>query len=300
MKSKRNFRNPKLGITALFTATIFYGFYGILSRLIGSAFGNFNQGWIRNLIVLGLIWAVILVSKTKLKKLNRKDIKWLLLWFTSGSWVAVLTFIAFNNLPISTTYLVLYAAMILSGFISGAIFFKEKTRTPKTISLVFALLGLIIIYRFTVSADKTVYLFLIIVSGFMTGIWNTISKKFSDNYSNNQLVFMDALSSVVAALVGSIIFKDLLPKEIAVISWVWISLYAVAQTLNVGLIVYGFKNVEAQIGSLILPVEIIFATVFSYLIFSEVPSLFTVIGGLFIIAAAVLPSLIIVKNNDKS
>jgi len=295
-------RSPKRGIVSLFTAAAFYGLYGVFSRLIGSAFGNFNQNWIKNLIVLTLITLVIFVNKTKLISPKKKDFKWIILWFLSGSWVTVLTFIAFNNLPIGTTYLIIYSAMITAGFISGEIFFNEKLNRLKIVSLIFAMAGLFIIYRFTLTGNQVFYLVLSLISGFMTGIWNTISKKFSDNYPNNQMVFMDAISSITAAYIGSLIFQEHLPNNIQSISWLWISIYAVVQTINVGLIVYGFKNIEAQIGSIILPIEIIFATLFSYLIFKEVPTPLTVLGGFLIIFAAVVPSLNVLKqkNNHKN
>jgi len=102
---------------------------------------------------------------------------------------------------------------------------------------------------------------------------------------------MDALSSVVAAYIGALLFHEYLPHTILSISWVWIGIYAVIQTINVGLIVYGFKHIEAQIGSIILPIEIVFATIFSYLIFREVPTFLTVVGGSLIIFGAVFPNL---------
>jgi len=82
------------------------------------------------------------------------------------------------------------------------------------------------------------------------------------------------------------------------ISWIWIGVYAVVQIINVKLIVYGFKNIEAQIGSIILPVEIIFATIFSFLVFKEVPTTLTILGGFLIIFAAIIPSLTVLKQKS--
>lgn len=290
-------KNSQLGTISLFISAFLYGFYGIFSRLIGSAFGDFNQNWIRNLIVLVLITLVIIANKTQLKKIQKEDTKWLLLWFLSGSWITILTFIAFNHIQITTVYLALYASMITSGFISGKIFFKEKLDLSKKLSLLLCFVGLLIIYKLSIQPSEVFFVLLTLISGFMTGIWNTISKKFSDHYHNNQIVMMDALSSVIAAFIGSLVFKEVLPSVISSLSWVWISLYAIVTMSNVGLIVYGFKNIEAQIGSIIMPVEIIFATIFSFLIFKETPSLFTFIGGSLILIAAIIPNLRF-KHND--
>ncbi|KKQ98570.1 MAG: hypothetical protein UT24_C0009G0070 [Candidatus Woesebacteria bacterium GW2011_GWB1_39_12] len=284
-------KNQKFGAISLFTAAGFYGLYGIFSRLIGTSFGSFSQNWVRNLIVLALIAGVIVIRKTKLLAIRKEDLKWIILWLLSGSWVTVLTFIAFNNLQIGTTYLIIYSSMIAAGFISGKIFFKEKLNISKTASLVLCFLGLVIIYRFSISSNEVIYVILAFTSGFMTGVWNTISKKFSDHYSNNQIVMMDAAGGVIAALIGSMLFKEKLPMESSSVKWFWIFVYALVQTVNVGLIVYGFKNIEAQVGSIILPVEIIFATLFSYFVFKEYPQPATYLGGLLIISAAILPNI---------
>lgn len=284
-------KNPKLGAISLFIAACFYGLYGILSRLIGSSFGNFSQNWTRNLIVLVIILFVIAIRKIKLLSIRKKDIKWIVVWFLTGSWITVLTFIGFNNLQIGMTYLVLYSSMILSGLISGKIFFGERLNLMKYVSVTLSLIGLFIIYKFSISSEKIVFVVLVLISGFMTGVWNTISKKFSDNYSNNQLVMMDAANSVIAAFLGSLLFREAFPLNVSVIKWFWVFIYAVVQTINVGLIVYGFKNLEAQIGSIILPVEIIFAALFSFLIFGEYPQFTTVLGGLLILSGAILPNI---------
>lgn len=281
-------KNQKLGAMSLFTAAAFYGLYGVFSRLIGSAFGNFSQDGVRNIIVVLLIFLVILARGKRLKPIRHKDAKWIILWFLSGSWATVFSFIAFNNLKIGTSYLIIYSSMIMAGFISGNLFFKEKLNAQKLTALTLCLVGLIIIYSFSIKANEVVYVLLAFTSGFMTGIWNTISKKFSKNYSNNQLVLMDAGARVVAVLFGMFIFSESLQFNIEPIRWFWVAVYAVAQTLNVGLVVYGFKNLEAQIGSIILPVEVVFATLFSYLIFNEIPQVTSFLGGAFILLGALL------------
>ena len=181
--------------------------------------------------------------------------------------------------------------MITAGFISGKVFFNEKMIITKKISLIFCFVGLSIIYRFSVSGSQTIFVLLAIISGFATGIWNTISKKFSSNYSNSQIILMDSASGIVASFLGVLLFKELFFANTSSVKYFWVFLYALVSTLNVGLVVYGFKNLEAQIGSIILPIEIIFATIFSYLIFREIPNVSTLIGGLFIILAAILPNL---------
>jgi len=289
-------RTAPLGILALFSVAALYGLYGIFSRKIGSAFGNFGQCWLRNFLVALIVILIIFLYRLKLKPLRKKDFKWLSLWALSGSWVTVFTFIAFNHLKIGTVYLTVYSAMIISGYCSGKIFFKERTNPVKITSLILALGGLLVIYKFEIKPEEIIYLLLALFAGAMTGLWNTISKKFSDYYPNLQIVLMDALASTFFVFLGAVIFKEALPANVAIQSWLWLVIFALAQVATVGLVVYGFKNLEAQIGSLILPVEVIFALIFANLFFQESPTPTALIGSLLIIGAAVVPSLLSIFN----
>ena len=73
-------------------------------------------------------------------------------------------------------------------------------------------------------------------------------------------------------------------------AWWWMFIYALVQVATVWLLVYGFKNLEAQVGIVIMPVEIIFAVIFGYLVFGETLTLGTFIGGVLIATAAFLPN----------
>ncbi|KKU43831.1 MAG: Permeases of the drug/metabolite transporter (DMT) superfamily, partial [Parcubacteria group bacterium GW2011_GWA2_46_7] len=56
-------------------------------------------------------------------------------------------------------------------------------------------------------------------------------------------------------------------------------------------LIRGFKYVEAQSGSLILPTELIFASVFGYFFLGEILKVTTYMGGFLIILAAIMPTL---------
>ena len=279
------------GMSALLTATVFYGMYGIFSRFIGEDFGAFYQNWVRNLIVAFFCLLAIWAKREQLVKIKKQDTKWVIFWLLSGSWVTVLTFVAFNNLNIGTTYLLIYCSMITSGYLSGKIFFSEKMSLHKYISLFLVFAGLLVIFRFSVETKDTVYIIMALVSGSMTGLWNTLSKKFSDKYPNTQLVLLDSMASVAVAFAGSLAFREAFPTSVSGSGWVWLILYAFVQFINVGLVIYGFKNLEAQLGSIILPIEIVFATLFGFLFFKETQSFYSLVGATLIILGAITPNL---------
>lgn len=272
-------------------AASLYGLYGIYSRKIGIEFGAFSQNWIRNLLVAIIALVLFKSLRKKSVKLRTEDKKWIIGWILCGSWVTVFTFIAFNNLPIGTVYFLIYAAMIIGGFLSGHLFYKEKLTLLKIISLVLAGSGLLIIYSLTISKENIVFAILSLLGGFLTGFWNTLSKKFSNHYPTLQLVLIDSIASTLVAFIGAMVIQEKLSLPLLSKGFPWIMIYALTQIATVGLIITGFKNIEAQKGSIILPIEIIFAIIFAFLFFKEVPTVSAIFGGLLIIIAAIIPNL---------
>ena len=275
------------GSTFILLASASYGFYGIFSRMIGQNFGEFSQSWTRNTIIIVLVGLFLLLTKTW-KAIERKDWKWMILWPLSDVVSIVLLYITFNNLSIGTSYLLLYASMIIGGFIFGKLLYKEKLNIIKITSIILSMLGLILIFTAEFSIEKIQFIIFGLLAGVSTALWNNLSKKVSDRYPNAQLVFIDTTVALCATLVGSLIVKDTVPF-LANSVWIWQVLYALTQISAVAFVILGFRYLEAQIASIILPVEVIFAVIFGFLFFKEIPLPKTLLGGFFIASAAILP-----------
>ena len=279
------------GMIALLGVGTLYGMYGIFTRLIGESFTAFTQALVKNGIAFILALLVMFLFKHKWVWPNKKELPWLLLWLFLGSFAMILMFIGFNNLPIGQTYFLLYSTMISFGLITGKVALQEKITPIKGISFIFSILGLFFIYadsfRFTTPA------LLILLAGACMGVWNTVTKKFSARFSDFGLVAIDGLTGAIVGLVGMLWLGQTLPSLGPNIdrSWFWISIFGTSQVVSIALMIYGFKRVEAQIGSLILPIEVVAATIFGFLFFAEIPTTFTFIGGALIGSAAILPGI---------
>ena len=278
------------GSSFLLISAAIYGLFGIFSRYTNN-FPAFSQGWVRYSIILIVISLSFLFKKATWKKVQKKDIKWFLIWILPASFQPIVTFIAFNHLPLGIAYFLIYSTMILGGVISGKIFFFEKLNPKKILSLVLVFIGLFLIYRSDITLIKNIYVLLALVSGLLVGFWNTLTKKVSGNYSEFQMMTLDGSSTVIVGLIGSFFLKETLPSITDISSWVWIFVFALA---NIGagfLLIKGFKYIEAQVGSLIVPTEIIFAAIFGYLFFGEILKINIYLGGFFILIGALLPAI---------
>ena len=149
-----------------------------------------------------IILLIFVSGKQKWKKIDKRDIKWFLIWILPDGFQPILTFIAFTHLPIGITYFLIYSTMIMGGIISGKIFFSEKFNLNKIFSIVLIFLGLILIYKSDLTLISNWYVFIALLSGLIVGFWNTLTKKVSSSYSEFQMMFLNSSSTLVVSLIG--------------------------------------------------------------------------------------------------
>jgi drug/metabolite transporter (DMT)-like permease len=129
------------------------------------------------------------------------------------------------------------------------------------------------------------------IAGVGTGTWNTFSKKISGRYSDIQLNFTDFSFSCVFMLALSLLFREQWVAPALNLLWLANALFIVMFISTGQLIVYGFRRLDAQAGSLIMLTEVLFGIVLAYLFYREIPSVWAFVGGAFIITAIVLPEI---------
>lgn len=279
-----------LGGLYLLSAAFLYSLYGLFSRNIAD-FSPFAQNFIRSSMVFFILFLFFFFNKKKWINIQKKDTKWFLLWVIPSSFQMVLSFVAFNHLAIGTTYYIIYSTMILGSFLSGKLFFSERLTRPKIISLVLVLSGLTFIYGFDVRLTTNIYVFFALLSGLIVGFWNTLTKKLSGNYSEFQMLFVDSFATSIVSFGGFKYFAETLPSFKNLRVWCWITIFALATISTTFLLIRGFKKLEAQIGSLILPMEVVFASLVGYLFLGEVLSVWTYLGGGLIFISSLYPHL---------
>jgi drug/metabolite transporter (DMT)-like permease len=287
------------GSLSIIAAAFVYGAYGIFLRLIGKTFQAFTQNWIKSLIIILILITYFLINRKHWHKLTNKNIKWLIIWMLTGSSVLVLLFFAFNNLALGAAYFIFYSTMLLGGYLSGKFLFGEKINKTKLISIVLVGLGLTLVYYSEISSSNLLYIILALIAGLCSGAWNSLSKKISNTYSNLQITFFDGVGNLIISLIGGLIAGESIPVLEFNLSWLWLLIFAIAQIAAISFLVQGFKHLEAQVATIILPIEVVFATIFGYIFFGEVLTSTTLLGGLLIVSATVLPSATFIYQQKK-
>jgi drug/metabolite transporter (DMT)-like permease len=284
-----------LGTSYILISTLFYGSYGIWSRLMVGAFGEFSQAWTRGLLLL--IVVLLLNWKLKfIKKIEMKDWKWFVVIALAGGINQAPYFLGFKHLTIGTATLLFYAALVVGGYILGKIFFNEKMTWLKIISLIIAMLGMVMIYGFSLSPDQIFPASMTVLAGLLGASTVILPKKLIGNYHELQIMLGYFICQVLFNYPMAQVMGDALPALQLSTAWMGQLGYAIAMMLANIAAITGFKYLEPSIGSLIGLAEILFGVLFGVMIFGETLGMGIVVGGLLIVIAAALPSLVKLKN----
>ncbi len=287
----RNASKEVLGASAVFGAAFLYGWFGILVRLVGeSGIGMYVQVVLRAGLASLVLFVIIYLTRSKINIPDRKAT----LFYVARSLIGLtsfsLSYFAIINESIALGYLFFYAGFLVGGYAIGHFIFHEKFRISKFIALLLAVIGVLQIFMSPiVIRNSIIYLFMAFFAGIFSVGWSSFSKVLPHHkHSQLESNFFDGLVACVAAIILALFLgeKFYVPMDISVL---WPQLIFVVQAVvNGQLMIYGFKHVEAQIGSLIMLLEIVFAVLFAMVIFGEVPSVSTVAGCAVIMIASIL------------
>lgn len=276
---------------ALLTATFLYSFFGVLTRMLGFELPIYFASFTRDLAgALLLLLPLLLMGK--LQKVAKKDWLWLILRASGGVLGFLGSYYAFYHLPLGTAYFIFYGGSTIFGFISGTVFFGEKISRLEGLSLGVSLLGLLLLYSVGgVAADLLKYVIWAFAGGVGAAVWNTFSKKVSGGYGATQLNGLDFAVFTVLMLILSLLSGETWVAPALDLTWLANLLFVLMFVVTGQLMIYGFKHLDAQKGSLIMLLEVVFGALIGWIFYQENLGWGALLGGLLILLGAVLPQL---------
>ncbi len=276
------------GILALLAVSVLTGSFGVFSHYISFNIPLFYQTSIRNGFQLTILVLLFLFLRNQKKSIARKDVKWFLLRSGCGFVNVVGLYIAFTKISIGTTYFLSLAVATICGYALGTLLFKESINRRGLIALGLSILGLALVYSVNFQTSTLAYSLAAVIAGIAAPGWSVFSKAISKTYSNLQMNLVDT----AFALVFSVTLSLFLQEQWVAIEWspIWIATFALASIfLVVGfLVVYGFRHVDAQVGTLLLLLEVVAGIVLGYLFYRQTISLWDATGGVMILLAIYL------------
>lgn len=283
------------GAAFIAISALFFSTYGVWSKLMMGVFGEFNQAWIRGLIIA--VFLVLLGAITKqFKKIAKKDLFWFLLISLAGGLNQAPYYYAFEKLEVGTATMLFYASLTIGGFLFGKFIFREKLTVMKLLSLFLAIVGMGLIYGTKISGGL-LPLFMAVLAGLMGSVEVVFSKKLSSNYSTIQILTFIFSTMFVCNLFISVLLGESLPVLTLNSAWFGQIAYSISMLGAMYAVVLGFKSLEPSMGALIGLLEIIFAMTLGLIFFNEILSFGIIVGGFCIILSAGLPNIkTLIKN----
>lgn len=282
--------NKIKGSTLIAASALFFASYGIWSRMMMGVFSEFNQAWIRAILLLVVLIPFGLVKK-KFRKIEKKDWKWFVVIALSGGLNQAPYFFGFEHLPVGTATLLFYTMLTIGAYLIGMFFFGEKINLIKYLSLIIAIVGLVVIYSFQLMPSQLLGALATILAGLMGASVVVFSKKLSSNYSETQILTSVFVVMFMANLLISLGLGESFP-EFNNMTPIFGQLgYSAAMLVSNSAVVLGFKYLEPSIGALIGLLEVIFAIVFGLIFFGEILTVNVILGILLVLVAIALPDL---------
>jgi drug/metabolite transporter (DMT)-like permease len=270
------------GPLLIIISAFFYASYGIWSKMMAEAFGEFNQAWFRGMILLAILIPFGIAAK-KFKKIEREDWKWFIVTALAGGLNQAPYFFGYKYLPIGTATITFYTMLTIGIYLIGKFFFAERLTAVKWISLVSAILGMGFLYTFSLNKSDFLPFLLMGLAGFIGAAAIAFSKKISSKYGETQILTSYLISVVLINGIISIALRETVQPNVN--AWLGGIGYVIAYLIANATAVAGFKYIQPSVGGLIGLVEIVFGIIFGVLFFQEVLTVQIVIGSCIIIGA---------------
>lgn len=267
------------GVILILLSALILGSNGIFARILElpSPILLFYRFLFGTIILLS--YFLISNRKISLPQTNRKDVIALGLLNTL---LAVFAFYSFANTSIANAEVLLYAFPIYVIILSPIIL-KEKVEKSTVLYVVVSFIGLALI-AFSNNFQSGSQNLLGIIAGFIAGIifalYMLAAKMIRNHIEGLELNLYTMIISVIFLFPCLFIFQYKMDM-IKVILLITMGLFH--STLALSFYYIGIKTVKAQHVGIISYFEPLSAVIYALFIFGEIPSVYTVIGGILIL-----------------
>ena len=271
------------GASALVGAAFIYGMFAVLARQMAEMWSDQAQVLARFIVALLILVCIGLFAKPA--KLSKDK---LIVAVALGIvfWLVVILYtISINKTTIANSVFMLYAASLLTSFIVGTLWFKERVTKIKLAALFLAFCGI------AVYSHALLALNLGIVAGLASGVFDGISGALRKTLSNTNRFAVLRVQYGVGVLIGIAltIASSSPPVRHVSVSGIAITIiYGLLLVCLGSLLLYGFQHFDINIATVIVSCELIFATLLGWIFYHEMPTLNELIGGALIFLASVL------------
>jgi drug/metabolite transporter (DMT)-like permease len=279
------------GVSYIAISALFYASYGVWAHLMIGSFDVFSQAWVRGamgVVILGILGTFL----GQFKKVKRSDWGWFVFITCMGGLNQAPYFWGFKHLSIGTATLLFYTALVVGAYGIGWICFHETLTKPKLVALAMSLIGLSLIYSFSLSSEQMFPAASTITAGLMGASFVVFSKKLSGTYSEIQILASTFVVMMVVNVSADIFIGPSLLVVNTIVPWLAQVGYILSMILANVAVIAGFKYIDPSVGGLIGLLEVVLASLLGIVLFGEVLAISTGVGGMLILMAIAIPDIV--------
>lgn len=273
--------NHRNALWAIHLGALLFGLSGIFGKLANTTPQMISAG--RAIFaVLALLLFAKWVANARLVRLSLKQISLLALGglLLGGHWWSFFESVHISGVAIATLGFASFPAftVLLEG-----VLFRERTRPIEYAMVLLVCLGLTLVTPdFNLSSEATGGLLWAVLSGFLFALLSLLNRASTRGVEPVQAALYQNLTVLVVFLP---LAWPTLPSVQAQ-DWLWMALLGIFCTgLAHSLFVASLRVLKARTTAVIFALEPIYGISFAWLLFSEVPTLRMLAGGLLIVSA---------------
>jgi drug/metabolite transporter (DMT)-like permease len=285
------FTERQKGLLAIISLTVVYGILPLIPRYLSTSFPLFQQVYLR--MFIGFLISFLIfrnqINVHKLQALPPKE--WGLLVTRAAVYYLLGVTLYTQALLLTKISNVVLIGAIPSTAILAFILLKEPVSAKKISLVILSALGVFIIsvkdfsHIFSFGLGEMVALLstLFVSLGLISRRWH------SSALNDKEISTLLLLFASLLIFITSIVKGEGLPLS----NWGWgvflaLLLGGLLNTAVSFFMNYGFSRINAVLASNILASEPVFATLFAFLVFRELPLPKEILGGILVIASAIL------------
>lgn len=273
------------GIEALVAAAFFYAGTNALVRYMSPMWGDQAQVFAR-FAVAGLILIAINYSRKKnVVNALRGRIRIIIALSVLQALTILFYTLAVQETTIANMLFVSYATTMIVQFLLGSFVLKEEVNKLKLLALLLSFMGLVLYSHSFIAADKGILFSLL--AGAMGAVVNVIYKKLANVDHWIVLQAQYVLGAVLLLALTFALGGDFV-RDVSVQGSLITIAFAATVLVASYLLLYGYKRVDANIGTVLSSTELVFGVILGLVLFSETPSGWELASGLLITGGAMV------------
>lgn len=195
------------------------------------------------------------------------------------------------NTLVSTTLFLTYTYAIIAPIL-GYIILKDSLNRFNIISLVLCLIALVLLFQPTAYASWRIGGMFALLSGIATAAYLIARKKLTEYRASYMMLSNTFLGVIFVGIIG-LLFEPAFYFNGGILhvpasAWFVTILFGIDNFAAWFAMTKGFEYFKATSASVILLSELVFGITFAYIFFNEIPTVYTFMGGVLIVLAAIL------------